>query len=257
MSKNIAVTYEKGGVGKTTTAVNVAAILAERGYNVLLVDLDQQSYATSYYDMYDDTKPGIYELMQGKVTAMDVVQSTDVPKLEIIPATTSFKNIDTVLMTMTRMQEFVLKKALSPITEFYDYIIMDCPPSGNRVKTNALTFADYVLLPTIPDDYFIHGLMCMAEEIVDIRSSINPQLEVLGVLVTIDERTANKRAYKAALQGQDVFPCFETAIRKNTALSAAINAHKPINLYDKRCNGTKDYNALVDEILAKTEKAGD
>lgn len=249
----IAITYEKGGVGKTTTAVNLAAILAEKGFRVLLVDLDPQSYATAYYDLYDDSLPSVYDVMTGRSRAGETVRETNVNNLHIIPCTYNFKDIETFLMMKTRRQEYTLRETMADVSDLYDFVLMDCPPSGNRIKTNALAYADYVLLPTIPDDYAIHGLLCMANELVEIRQGVNPSLDVLGVLVTIYERTANKRAYTEALQGQDIFPCFHTLIRKNSALSAAINAHKPINLYARRSNGCTDYTALADEIIQRLE----
>jgi chromosome partitioning protein len=257
MSIKIAITYEKGGVAKTTTAVNVSAILAERGYKVLLVDLDHQSYATSYYGLYDDTKPGIFELMQGIVSANQVIRSTDFKGLDLLPSTYAFRNMETALMMKVRRQEYTLQNALQSIEDNYDFIFLDCPPSGDRVKTNALAFADYVILPTIPDDYAIHGLQCMAETIVDIKQGVNQKLSVLGVLITIDEHTINKMAYKAALQSQTIFPCFKTAIRKNTKLSEAINSHQPINVYEPKSNGNIDYNSLVNELLEKTGSTSD
>jgi len=252
MSIKIAITYEKGGVAKTTTAVNVSAILAERGYKVLLVDLDHQSYATSYYNVYDDTLPGINEVMQDKVSAEQAIRPSGFSNLDILPSTYAFKGIETFLMMKVRRQEYTLQQALQGIESNYDFIFVDCPPSGDRIKTNALAFADYVILPTIPDDYSIHGLMCMATTIVEIKQDVNANLSVMGVLITIDERTANKAAYKQALQEQTIFPCFKTAIRKNTKLSEAINAHQPINVYEPKSNGNIDYNSLVDELIAKT-----
>lgn len=249
----IAITYEKGGVGKTTTAVNLAAILAEKGFRVLLVDLDPQSYATAYYDLYDDSLPSVYDVMTGRSRAGETVRETNVNNLHIIPCTYNFKDIETFLMMKTRRQEYTLRETMADVSDLYDFVLMDCPPSGNRIKTNALAYADYVLLPTIPDDYAIHGLLCMANELVEIRQGVNPSLDVLGVLITIYERTANKRAYTEALQGQDIFPCFKTVIRKNSALSAAINAHRPINEYARRSNGCTDYTALADEIIQRLE----
>lgn len=251
MSIKIAITYEKGGVAKTTTAVNVSAILAEQGYRVLLIDLDPQSYATSYYALYDDSVPCINDVMQGRVAAKDAVRDCGFFGLQMIPSNFAFKEIETFLMAKTRGQDFFLKNALTDIEDDFDFILMDCPPSGERIKTNALAFADYVLLPTIPDDYAVQGLLCMSTFIVDIVKYVNPSLAVLGVLITIDERTANKVAYKTALQAQDIFPCFTTSIRKNTKLSEAINAHQPINVYEPKSNGCQDYKALTDEILTK------
>ncbi|MVB10454.1 Sporulation initiation inhibitor protein Soj [Caprobacter fermentans] len=255
MSIKIAITYEKGGVAKTTTAVNVSAMLAERGYKPLLVDLDHQSYATSYYGLYDDTLPCVNDVMQGRVSAAQAIRSTGFWKLDVLPSNYAFKEIETFLMVKTRGQDFYLKNALQEVEDSYDFIILDCPPSGERIKTNALAFADKVILPAIPDDYAIQGLRCMATQLVDIKKYVNPSLSVLGVLITMDERTSNKAAYKQALQQQSIFPCFQTVIRKNTKLSEAINAHQPINVYESKSNGCADYNALTDEILKLTAKA--
>lgn len=252
MSIKIAITYEKGGVAKTTTAVNVAALIGELGYKVLLVDLDPQSYATSYYAMYDEDKPCVYELMQGAAIADEVIRATGFTNLDILPSTYAFRNMETALMMKTRRQEYTLKNALLDVEQNYDFIIIDCPPSGDRVKINALAFADYVILPAIPDDTALQGLRCISETILDIRQGVNPALLVMGVLITIDERTANKIAYKNALQSQDIFPCFKTTIRKNTKLSEAINAHQPISVYEPKSNGYLDYKALTDEILSIT-----
>ena len=253
MSIKMAITYEKGGVAKTTTAVNVSAMLGERGYKTLLVDLDPQSYATSYYGLYDDERPGVYELMQGVAKADQVIRATGFSNLDILPSTYAFRNMETALMMKTRRQEYTLRSALESIEPQYDFILIDCPPSGDRVKTNALAFADYVILPAIPDDTALQGLRCISETIVDIKQGVNPSLRVLGVLITIDERTANKMAYKAALQSQNIFPCFKTSIRKNTKLSEAINAHQPISVYEPKSNGCIDYQALTDEILARAK----
>lgn len=250
MSIKIAITYEKGGVAKTTTAVNVSAMLGEQGYKTLLIDLDPQSYATSYYALYDDEKPGVYELMQGIASPSQVIRATGFKNLDLLPATYAFRNIETALMMKTRQQEYTLKNALQDVEQDYDFILIDCPPSGDRVKTNALAFADYVILPAIPDDTALQGLRCISETIVDIKQGVNPALRVMGVLITIDERTANKMAYKAALQSQNIFPCFKTAIRKNTKLSEAINAHQPISIYEPHSNGCADYQALTAELIS-------
>ena len=253
MAKKIAITYEKGGVGKTTTAVNLSAILAEKGFKVLLVDLDLQSYATSYFDLYDDTLPCIYEVMceDNDVSAADAIRQTDIDGLDLMPSNYRFRKMETVLMMKTKRQEYTLKKCLSPVEQNYDFIIFDNPPNGERIKENALAYADFLILPTIPDDNALHGLLCLSTEIVDVKEDVNPQLSVLGVLVTLDENTRNKKAYKQVLQEQTIFPAFRTAIRKNTYLSEARNSHQPINLYDRSSNGYADYLAITDEILAK------
>ena len=176
MSVKIAITYEKGGVGKTTTAVNLSAILAEKGYKVLLADLDLQSYATSYFDMYDDTLPCIYEVMceDNDVSAEGTIRPTDIENLDLLPSNYRFRKMETILMMKTKRQEYTLKKSLSPIEEKYDFIIFDNPPNGERIKENALAYADYLILPTIPDDNALHGLLCLSTKIVDVREDVNP-----------------------------------------------------------------------------------
>ena len=140
MATKIAITYEKGGVGKTTTAVNLSAILAEKGYKVLLVDLDLQSYAASYFDLYDDTLPCIYEVMceDNEVTAADAIRKTNLDGLDLMPSNYRFRKMETVLMMKTKRQEYTLKKCLSPVEQNYDFIIFDNPPNGERIKENAL-----------------------------------------------------------------------------------------------------------------------
>ncbi len=249
----IAITYEKGGVGKTTTAVNLSAILAEKGFRTLLVDLDLQSYATSYFDMYDDTLPCIYEVMceDNDITASVAIRPTGIERLDLLPSNYRFRKMETVLMMKTKRQEYTLKKCLSEVEQNYDFIIFDNPPNGERIKENALAYADYLILPTIPDDNALHGLVCLSTEIVDVKEDVNPHLSVLGVLITLDEKTRNKNAYREVLQSQDIFPTFQTTIRKNTYLSEARNSHQPINLYDRKSHGFEDYKNLANEILEK------
>ena len=145
MAIKIAITYEKGGVGKTTTAVNLSAILAEKGYKVLLADLDLQSYATSYFDMYDDKLPCIYEVMceDNPVTAEDAVRSTGIERLDLLPSNYRFRKMETVLMMKTKRQEYTLKKCLSEIEKNYDFIIFDSPPNSECIKENTLAYVNY------------------------------------------------------------------------------------------------------------------
>lgn len=256
MAKKIAITYEKGGVGKTTTAVNLSAILAEKGFKVLLVDLDLQSYATSYFDMYDDTLPCIYEVMcdDNDIKAEDAIRPTGIENLDLLPSNYRFRKMDIILMMKTKRQEYTLKKCLTDIENRYDFIIFDNPPNGERIKENSLAYADYLILPTIPDDNALHGLMCLSTEIIDVKEDVNPPLSVLGVLVTLDENNRNKNAYRQVLQEQDIFPSFKTTIRKNTYLSEARNSHQPINVYDRKSHGYQDYLALANEVLEKIER---
>lgn len=246
-TKILSVMYEKGGVGKTTTAVNTAAILAAKGFKILLVDLDPQSYATGYFSLYDDDRPSTLELLKCE-DPKNIICRTPTKNLDLLPSAHRLADAENYLTSLPCGSEFVLLDSLEKIKSDYDFIIFDCPPAGMRIKTNAMTAADYLILPTIPDDYAIQGLICITKQIAACKRS-NPSLKVAGVLLTLDEATSNKKAYKAALQNQKIFPCFRQTIRKNTTLSEAINAHKPISEYKPGCNGAKDYAAFVDELL--------
>ncbi len=251
MSIKIAVTYEKGGVGKTTTAVNLSAILAERGFKVLLVDLDCQSYATSYFDLYDEALPSIDSVMRGTSSARDTIRLTKFG-FDLLPSVYPFKTIEDYLHDKKDRQEQTLKNALFPIDSDYDYIIIDCPTNGYRIKENMHVYTDYLILVTIPDDNALQGLLCIAKDFVDIKRNYNSSLEVLGVLITMKEHTAIKVAYSQALHEQEIFPCFQTEIRKNSALSSAQNLGKPINKHRQKSNGCLDYRSLADEVIEKT-----
>ena len=246
MSIKIAVTYEKGGVGKTITAVNLSAILAERGFKVLLVDLDCQSYATSYFDLYDEALPSIDSVMRGTSSARDTIRLTKFG-FDLLPSVYPFKTIEDYLHDKKDRQEQTLKNALFPIDSDYDYIIIDCPTNGYRIKENMHVYTDYLILVTIPDDNALQGLLCIAKDFVDIKRNYNSSLEVLGVLITMKEHTAIKVAYSQALHEQEIFPCFQTEIRKNSALSSARNLGKPINKHRQKSNGCLDYRSNLGE----------
>ncbi|MGN0550287.1 MAG: ParA family protein [Acutalibacteraceae bacterium] len=248
----IAITYEKGGCGKTTTAVNLSAILADTGYKTLLVDLDKQAYSTSYYDLYSDDNPCILEVMQGLSPDKAIIK-TDIENLFILPSNRRFKDIETILMMKTKRQEYTLKNALEPVLGVYDYIILDCPPSGERIKENALTYADYVIFPLIPDGFSVDGLLQMSQEILEVKKYTNPNISVMGILITLFENNKNKKEYTQAFRGQTLLPVFKTQIRKNTYLSEAINNHLPITKYKKNCNGAKDYLSFAAEVISKTQ----
>lgn len=154
MAKKIAITYEKGGVGKTTTAVNLSAILAEKGFKVLLVDLDLQSYATSYFDMYDDTLPCIYEVMcdDNDIKAEDAIRPTGIENLDLLPSNYKFRKMDIILMMKTKRQEYTLKKCLNDIEDRYDFIIFDDPPNGEKsrkIHWHMQTILYFLLYPMI------------------------------------------------------------------------------------------------------------
>ena len=252
MAITISFINQKGGVGKTTSSVNCAAILAQKGFSVLLVDMDPQSNATGYYDMYDSERKSILDVMLKGATVMETVLKTSVRGLFLFPSVLDFSRAELELSQVLMRQEYILKDALYPVSDTFDYILIDCPPARNKITINALTASDYVVIPTIPDHFAIESITSMGELLGQVKSGVNPNLTVLGVLITLDEQTLNKKAYKEVLKSGRLLTCFDTAIRKNTKVQEAINAHLPVTLYDKGSTGSRDYIAFADELLLKT-----
>lgn len=256
MSIKIAITNEKGGCGKTTSAVNISAILAERGYRVLLADVDPQSYATMYYGLYDADDPSLYDAITGVWPVNDAIVKT-VFGVDVLKSNTKSMRLEEMLTEYKlrgRAYNDLLSKLLTPIENDYDYIIIDCPPQGYKLLENVQRYADYILIPMIPDEFALHSLRIKAESLIEIRRTINPHLRLLGGLIIMDEKNGTKAIYRDALQSQDVIPFFSATVRKNITLSRAINAHEPINTYAKHCNGNIDYQAVVNEIIGRVEK---
>lgn len=248
--KTIAITYEKGGVGKTTTAVNLSAMLADRGYRVLLVDTDPQAYATGYYDLRDPRKPTLYDVMRDEADIDETIRHTSVERLDLLPASMKLRDIEDELAAMPFGQEYVLKDALEPIADRYDFVIIDTPSAAKRMKTNVLAAADGLVLTTIPDANAMDGLGCISQMLRGVRRMVNPNLTVYGVLIVLDEkRVASKQLYKEILHEQTIAPVFQSVIRKNSTISDAIGAHQSVHYYNKRCNGAKDYEAFTNELL--------
>ena len=239
MSIKIAITNEKGGCGKTTSAVNISAILAERGYRVLLADVDPQSYATMYYGLYNADDPSLYDAITGVWPVNDAIVKT-VFGVDVLKSNTKSMRLEEMLTEYKlrgRAYNDLLSKLLTPIENDYDYIIIDCPPQGYKLLENVQRYADYILIPMIPDEFALHSLRIKAESLIEIRRTINPHLRLLGGLIIMD-----------------VIPFFSATVRKNITLSRAINAHEPINTYAKHCNGNIDYQAVVNEIIGRVEK---
>lgn len=264
MPKKIAITNEKGGCGKTTTAVNLSAILAEKGYRVLLIDADPQSYATMYYDLYDPALPSLYELMLQSIPVQEAIASTKFTarlrterfSFDVLRANSKLKDLEeelTVRKLNNQPYQRLMVNALLPIDSEYDFIIIDCPPQGYKLLDTIQCYADFVLMPMIPDEFALHSLRIKAASLVEIRRTLNPKLRLLGGLIVMDEKNQTKAAYRNALQSQSVIPFFRATVRKNIALSRAINAHEPINVYAKRSNGNIDYQAVTEELIGRVK----
>ena len=248
--KKIAITNEKGGVGKTMTAVNLSACLAQRGYRVLLIDADPQGYATLNYDVA--VSPSLLEVLRGQVACTKAVQTTRFG-VDVLPSdrTLSVIEEDLIRQKMNGAPYLnTLEKALEDLPD-YDFVIIDCPPQGGRLMDIVHYYADAIIMPMFAEDYGIHALTLKAEAIADIRRTINPNLKILGGLITMDERRGLRSVFREVLLGQDLLPMFSTTIRRNVALIRAVNAREPICVFDKRSNENIDYQALADEFLRK------
>lgn len=253
MTRIVAVANQKGGVGKTTTAINLAASIASRGYRVLLVDFDPQGNASSGVGYpRSRVELSIYDALVGEVAIEDVIRPTDITTLFLAPATTDLVGAEIELIGSEGRERF-LANALAPISSRFDYIVIDCPPSLGILTLNALVAADSVVVPMQAEYFALEGLSALTSTIEKVRAAYNPRLVIDGVLFTMyDTRTnlaSQVRGEVAAHFGDKVF---ESTVPRNVRLSEAPSHGKPALLYDLRCPGTKSYLALAEEFLART-----
>ena len=249
----IAVTNQKGGVGKTTTTINLGAYLAKAGKAVLLVDLDPQGNATSGLAI---NKSGLeqktmYELLRGEATAADIILPTSQKNLYILPTSTELAASEVELVGV-EAREFVLKKALTTLT--YDYVLIDCPPSLSLLTVNALTAADKVLIPVQTEFYALEGLGQLIDLVQRVRASVNPHLELLGILMTMyDSRTSLSTAVQAELLKHFDSKVFSTHIPRNIRLAEAPSYGKTIADHDKWSKGARAYKSLAKEVQERID----
>ncbi len=253
MTRIVAVANQKGGVGKTTTAINLAASVASRGYRVLLVDFDPQGNASSGVGYpRDKVELTIYDALLGEVTLPDVIRPTEITTLFIAPATTDLVGAEIELISADRRERF-LADALAKVGSEYDYIVIDCPPSLGLLTLNALVAADGVVVPMQAEYFALEGLSALTATIEKVKAAYNPHLTIDGVIFTMFDGRMNLanqvRAEVAKYFGDKVL---DTTIPRNVRLSEAPSHGKPCLLYDLRCPGTKSYLAVADEFLDRT-----
>jgi chromosome partitioning protein len=253
MTRIVAVANQKGGVGKTTTAINLAASVASRGYRVLLVDFDPQGNASSGVGYpRDRVELSIYDALIGEVAMQDVVRPTEITTLFAVPATTDLVGAEIELISAERRERF-LADALAPIADEYDYVVIDCPPSLGLLTLNALVAAHGVVVPMQAEYFALEGLSALNATIEKVRASYNPRLVIDGVLFTMfDGRLSLANQVRDEVARFFGDKLFEERVPRNVRLSEAPSHGKPCLLYDLRCPGTKSYLAVADEFLDRT-----
>ncbi|MCL1839925.1 ParA family protein [Candidatus Saccharibacteria bacterium] len=253
MAKVITVTNQKGGVGKTTTAINLAFYLAKAGESVLLVDFDPQGNASSGLGIEKQELSGtMSEVILGSVSMRDVLKETQCKGLWVAPATPELADTEVQMAGMNK--KFIqLREALKGVEQDFDYILIDSPPSLSLLTVNGMIAADFLLLPVQTEFYALEGVAQLLESMKLIRKAMNPQLKLLGVLATMyDRRTALSGQVLAEVKKYFKDKVFETVIPRNVRLAEAPSHGVPIGLYDKFSKGARAYKELAREVVERT-----
>ncbi|MGZ5477335.1 MAG: ParA family protein [Thermoanaerobaculia bacterium] len=253
MSRIVSLANQKGGVGKTTTAINLAASLAACERRVLLVDLDPQANATSGVGVSKNERNSMYPVMVDGMSIKQIIQETELPSFYIAPSSVDLVAAE-VELSDTIGREFHLRKALKPIVNDYDYILIDSPPSLGLLTVNGLTAADSVLVPMQCEYFAIEGIAQLLNTIERVRDFLNPDLEIEGIALTMyDDRVNLARQVAEEVRRHFGEKVYKTVIPRNVRLGEAPSFGKPIILYDIRSRGSESYINLAKEFIGRAE----
>ena len=250
--KVIAVANQKGGVGKTTTTINLSAALAEKGKKVLMIDLDPQGNASSGLGVNkDELEQSIYQLMIGTNSFDECVQKNVLENLDVLPANVNLAGVEIETLDMDD-RNYILSKEIDKVKDRYDYILIDCPPSLNSLTINSMTTADSVLVPIQCEFYALEGLSQLIYTIDLVKDRLNPNLKMDGVVFTMyDARTNLSLQVIENVRENLNQKIYNTIIPRSVRLAEAPSYGLPINIYDRKSTGAKAYRALAEEIIEK------
>lgn len=250
MAKTISIINQKGGVGKTTTAINLSALVADMGQRVLIVDLDPQGNTTSGLGVAVEDK-SVYEVLMGRVQMKELVEKTDYKNLSIAGSDIRLAGAELELVSAEK-REYRLKTALAAVAKDFDFIFIDCPPSLSLLTVNALTASDSVMIPIQCEYYALEGVASLLQTIQRVKKTFNHRLEIEGVLLTmLDGRTNLGLQVVDEVKKHFKKQVYATVIPRTVRLGEAPSHGEPIHVYDKRSSGTTAYVALAQEMLAR------
>ena len=252
MGRVIAISNQKGGVGKTTTAINLSASLAEKGKKVLVIDMDPQGNATSGLGIdKEKVKHTSYEILLGQATIWEAMETSVCEGLTVIPSERGLAGAEIELIG-TDSREYILKREVDKIKDNYDFIVIDCPPSLNTLTVNAMTTADTILVPIQCEYYALEGLSELLYTIELVKERLNDKLEIEGVVFTMyDARTCLSLQVVENVKENLQQNIYETIIPRNIRLAEAPSYGQPINLYDSKSAGAEGYRSLADEVIER------